>query len=329
MRRRDFIKLIAGSASGWPLTGRAQQAERLRRIGVFLPGMEGNKEARYRFEVFRDGLKQLGWAEGRSAHFDVRSTGGKREVTEAAVVEILASTPDVILANGTTVLSTLLQHTRTMPIVFVQVSDPVAGGYVRSLSKPGGNVTGFINFEYAIAGKWVTLLREIAPRAIHLVAVLDPLLGTAAGVLGAVQAVSSALGLELRVVTARDGAEIEHEINVLARDQDIGLIFLPGPAVATNYERIIAIATEHRMPAIFPYRYLVAAGGLASYGPDPTEEYRKAASYVDRILRGEKPADLPVQSPTKYELAINLKTAKAIGLTIPPTLVARADEVIE
>ena len=292
--------------------------------------MEGNKEARHRFEVFRDGLKQLGWVEGRNVHFDLRSVPGKRKVaTQTAAAEILALAPDLVLANGATVLSTLLQHTRSIPIVFVQVADPVAGGFVTSLAKPGGNVTGFINFEYAIAGKWVTLLREIAPRAIRLAAVHDPLFATAAGVLGAVQAVSSALGLELRVVTARDGAEIEREINVLARDQDIGLIFLPGPALTTNYERIIALATEHRMPAIFPYRYVVAAGGLASYGPDPTEEYRKAASYVDRILRGEKPADLPVQSPTKYELAINLKTAKAIGLTIPPTLVARADEVIE
>ena len=329
MRRRDFIKLIGGSVAGWPLAGSAQEPERVRRIGVFLPGMAGNKEARHRYEVFRDALKQLGWVEGRNVHFDVRSVGGKREVTQAATEEILALAPDLMLANGATVLSTLLQHTRTIPIVFVQVADPVAGGFVASLAEPGGNVTGFVNFEYAIAGKWVTLLREIAPRAIHLAAVLDPLLGTSAGILGAVQAVSSALGLQLSVVNARNGAEIERAISTLSRDHETGLIVLPGPTLTTSYERIIALAAQLRIPTIYPYRYVVAAGGLASYGRDPTEEYRKAASYVDRILRGEKPADLPVQTPTKYELAINITTAKAIGIAVPPTLLARADEIIE
>ena len=329
MRRRDFIKLTVGSAAAWPFTSHAQQPERVRRIGMFLPGMEGHKEARHRFEVFRDGLKQLGWVEGRNVHFDVRPVGGKREVMQTATAEILALRPDVILANGATVLSTLLQHTRTVPIVFVQVADPVAGGFVTSLAKPGGNVTGFVNFEYAIAGKWVTLLREIAPRANHITGVLDPLLGTSAGVLGAVQAVCSALGLQLNVISVRDGTEIDHAFSALAHELDTGFIVLPGPTSTTNYERFIALAARHRIPAIYPYRYIVSAGGLASYGPEPAEEYRKAASYVDRILRGEKPADLPVQSPTKYELVINLKTAKALGLTLSPTLLARTDEVID
>src|SRR5215475_9154332 len=237
MRRRDFIKLTVGSAAAWPFTSHAQEPERVRRIGVFLPRMEGHNEARHRFEVFRDGLKQLGWVEGRNVHFDVRSVGGKREVMQTATAEILALRPDVILANGATVLSTLLQHTRTVPIVFVQVADPVAGGFVTSLAKPGGNVTGFVNFEYAIAGKWVTLLREIAPRANHITAVLDPLLGTSAGVLGAVQAVCSALGLQLNAISVRDGTEIDHAFSALAHELDTGFIVLPGPTSTTNYER--------------------------------------------------------------------------------------------
>src|SRR5262249_26873902 len=208
--------------------------------------MEGHKEARHRFEVFRDGLKQLGWVEGRNVHFDVRPVGGKREVMQTATAEILALRPDVILANGATVLSTLLQHTRTVPIVFVQVADPVAGGFITSLAKPGGNVTGFVNFEYAIAGKWVTLLREIAPRANHITGVLDPLLGTSAGVLGAVQAVCSALGLQLNVISVRDGTEIDHAFSALAHELDTGFIVLPGPTSTTNYERFIALAARQR-----------------------------------------------------------------------------------
>ena len=330
MRRRDFIKVIAGSTAAWPLAARAQQSERVRRIAVLLPGREDNQESRHRFAVFRDELKELGWTEDHNIRFDVRWSGGKpREVTQTLIAELLALEPDLVLANGATVLSILQQQTRTVPIVFVQVLDPVAGGFVASLAKPGGNVTGFVNFEYAIAGKWMTLLREIAPSVIRVTVVQDPLLGTSAGVLGAVQAVSSVLGFQLNVASTRDVGEIERAITTLAREPNAGLVVLPGNITTTQYERIVALAAQHRLPAIYPYHFMASAGGLVSYGPDPAEEYRQAASYVDRILKGEKPADLPVQTPAKYELVINLKTAKALGLSVPPSLLARADEVIE
>lgn len=329
MRRRNFIKVIAVLTVTLPLAARAQQPERVRRVGVLLLGGSNNKESQRRFTVFRDRLKQLGWVEDRNIRFDVRSEGGQRELTQAAVTELLALTPEVILANGATTVSILQQQTQTTPIVFVQVLDPVAGGFVTSLAQPGGNATGFVNFEYRTAGKWMTLLREIAPNVDRVAVIHDPLLGTSAGLLGAVQAVSEVLGFRLNVVSARDTAEIERAIEALARESNAGLVVLPGPATTINYERIVALAAQHRLPAIYPYRFVTSSGGLASYGPEPAEEYRQAASYVDRILRGEKPANLPVQMPTKYELVINLKTARALGLTVPAALLARADEVIE
>ena len=330
MRRREFIKLVGCSAAAWPLAVRAQQPERVRRIAVLLPGTDDNQESRHRFAVFRDGLKELGWTEDHNIRFDIRWFGGwRREVAQGAIAELLALAPDLVLANGATVLRILQQQARTVPIVFVQVADPVAGGHVASLAKPAGNMTGFVNFEYAIAGKWMTLLREIAPNVNRVGVVHDPLLGTSAGVLGAVQAVSEVLGFRLNVVSVRDIAEIERAISTLAREPNAGLVVLPGPVMTTNYERIVASAAQYRLPAIYPYRFVTSAGGLVSYGPEPAEEYRQAASYVDRILKGEKPADLPVQTPTKYQLVINLKTAKALGLTVPPSLLARADEVIE
>ena len=329
MRRREFIKLLGG-ATAWPLAARAQQSERERRIAVLLPGREDNQELRHRFTVFRDGLKERGWTEDHNIRFDVRWLGGKpHEIVQALIAELLTLAPDLVFANGTTALSILQQQTRTVPIVFVQVFDPVAGGFVASLAKPGGNVTGFVNFEYAIAGKWMTLLREIAPRVIRVTVVQDPLLGASAGLLGAVQAVSSVLGFQMNVASTRDIGEIERAISMLAREPNAGLVVLPGPTATTQYERIVALATQHRLPAIYPYRFMASAGGLVSYGPDPAEEYRQAASYVDRILKGEKPADMPVQAPTKYQMVINLKTAKALGLAVPPTLLASADEVIE
>src|SRR5262249_46521574 len=329
MRRRDFIKVIAGSVLVWPLATHAQQDERVRRIGVLLLGGNKHEDSHRRFAVFRDALKQLGWVEARNIRFDVRASGGLRNLTQAAVAELLALAPDVILANGATVVSILQQQTRTTPIVFVQVSDPVAGGFVASLAKPGANMTGFVNFEYSTAGKWMPLLREIAPNVNRVGVIHDPLLGTSAGLLGAVQAVGEVLGFRLSVVSVRDVAEIERAISTLAREPNTGLVALPGPVTTTNYERIVALAAQYRLPAIYAYRFISSAGGLVSYGPEPAEEYRLAAGYVDRILKGEKPAELPVQTPTKYELVINLKTAKALGLTVPPSLLARADEVIE
>src|SRR5262249_37521341 len=236
---------------------------------------------------------------------------------------------NAIFSAGSSVLATLLQQTRTVPIVFVQVFDPVAGGFVSSLAKPGGNATGFVSFEYMIAVKWIPRLREIAPSVNRITVVRDPLLGVSAGLLGAAQAVSFVLGMQLTAATVRDATEIERSIDAAAREQSGGLLLVPGAAVTTHLERIIALAARHRIPAIYPFRYMASAGGLISYGPEPMEQDRQAASYVDRILRGERPGELPVQTPTKYRLVINLATAKALGLTVPPTLLTQADEVIE
>ena len=328
MRRREFITLITGAAAAWPLVARAQQPVHVRRIGVILPGRKDNQESRRRLTVFRESLKQLGWTEDVNIRFDVR-WGGDPSLAQVAIAEILALKPDVILANGSSVLLRLQQQTPTTPIVFVQVFDPVAGGFVTNLAKPGGNLTGFVNFEYATAGKWMALLREITPNVSRLGVIHDPNLGASAGLLGAVQAVSAVLAFQSTVFSVHDAAEIDRAISAVAREPNAGLVVLPGQITTTNYERIIASVAQHRLPAIYPYRFIASAGGLVSYGPEPAEEYRKAASYVDRILKGEKPADLPVQAPTKYELVINLKTAKALGLTIPPSVLARADEVIE
>jgi putative ABC transport system substrate-binding protein len=278
--------------------------------------------------LFREGLKQLGWAEDVNIRFDVR-WAGEPSLTKTAVAEILALGPDVILANGSGVLSMLQQQTRTTPIVFVQVFDPVAGGFVTNLAKPGGNVTGFVNFEYETAGKWMALLREITPNVSHVGVIHDPLLGASAGLLGAVQAVGAVLAFQLNVFSVHNAVEIDQTISALAREPNAGLVVLPGQVTTTNYEQIVALAKQHQLPAIYPYRFIASAGGLVSYGPEPTEEYRKAASYIDRILRGENPGELPVQAPTKFELVINLKTAKALGIPVPPSLLARADDVIE
>ena len=301
----------------------------MRRIGVLLLGGIDNQESRGRFAVLRDGLKQLGWVEDRNIRFDVRPSGVRRDQTQASVAELIALSPDVIFANGATVVSILQQRHVRRQLYLCKYPISVAGGFVTSLAKPGGNTTGFINFEYGTAGKWMTLLREIAPKINRVGVVHDPLLGTSAGLLGAVQAVGEVLGFRLNVVSVRGVAEIEEAISTVAREPNAGLVVLPGPVTTTNYQRIVALAAQYRLPAIYAYRFITSAGGLASYGPEPAEEYRQAPSYVDRILRGEKPADLPVQAPAKYELVINLKTAKTLGLSVPPTLLARADEVIE
>jgi putative ABC transport system substrate-binding protein len=260
---------------------------------------------------------------------DVRWPAGDPVRVRKDTAELVALAPDVIFSAGSSVLATLLQQTPTVPIVFVQVLDPVAGGFVSSLAKPGGNATGFVTFEYMIVGKWITLLRDIAPSVNRITVVQDPLLGVSAGLVGAAQAVSFVLGMQLTAATVRAATDIERSIDAAAREQGSGLLVIPGPATTTHLERIIALAARHRLPAIYPFRYMASAGGLISYGPELMEQDRQAASYVDRILRGERPGELPVQTPTKYQLVINLATAKALGLDVPPTLLTQADEVIE
>jgi putative ABC transport system substrate-binding protein len=275
------------------------------------------------------GLEQAGWTVGRNAQIDLRWAAGDADRTRTYVAELVALAPDVILANGGTVLGPLLRATRTTPIVFVQVSDPVGAGYVASLARPGGNATGFTVFEFSMSGKWLELLKQIAPRVTRAAVLRDPTNPATTGQFGAIQAVAPSFGVELTPVDLRDASDIERAVVAFAQEPNGGLILTSSAFTTVHRERIIALAAQHRLPAIYPFRYHVTGGGLLSYGPDNIDQYRRAAGYVDRILKGEKPADLPVQAPTKFELAINLKTAKALGLDVPTQLLARADEVIE
>ena len=329
MRRREFIKLVGGAAA-WPVMAWGQ--ERLRRIGVLMGQAATDPVSQARNAAFLQGLQDLGWMIGRNVEIEYRwAPGGVDNVDNSRrnAEDLVALAPDVILATGGSNMGPLLQATRTVPIVFVQVTDPVGAGYVESLARPGGNATGFIPFEFGISGKWLELLKEIAP-GIRRVAVLrDAALAMGMGQLGAIQSVSPSFGVELRPVGVADANEIERGITAFARDPHGALILTVGPAALRHRKMIIGLAARHKLPAVYPYRFFATEGGLVSYGPDTIEPYRRAAGYVDRILKGEKPADLPVQAPTKYDLTINLKTAKALGLTVPPSLLARADEVIE
>jgi putative tryptophan/tyrosine transport system substrate-binding protein len=329
MRRREFINLIAGSAVTWPLTARAQQPERVRRIGVLLPAAADDSEFQSWMGAFLQGLAQAGWITGQNIRIETRWTKFDPEDTRKYAAELVALAPDVILAIGNSTVGPLSRLTRTVPIVFPQATDPVAGGLVESLARPGGNVTGFMGFEIGVSAKWLELLKEIAP-GVKRAAVLRTL-STAAGpgFFGVIQAVAPTLGVELRPIDTRDAGQIERAVVAFASEPNSGLIATTGGGVLQHRELIVALAARHRLPAIYAYRSHVMSGGLMSYDIDGFDQYRRAAGYVDRILRGEKPADLPVQAPTKYELVINLKTAKALGLTIPPQLLARADEVIE
>src|SRR3974390_760983 len=328
MKRREFIKVVAGSAVAWPLAARAQQPERVRRIGVLMAALSANDpEARARVAAFLQGLQELGWSVGRNVIVDSRWSTGNADARKYAM-ELVALAPDVILAN-TNALAPLLQVTSTVPIVFANVADPVGAGYVDSLARPGGNITGFTNYEYSISGKWLQLLKEIAPGVTRVAVLRDPSIAAGPGQFGVIQAVAPSLGVELRPFDVRDGDEIERAITGFAQNPNSGLIVTGSPLAALHRDLIIALAARHRLPAVYYGRYWAAAGGLISYGPDFLDQFRSAAGYVDRILKGEKPADMPVQAPTKYELVINLKTAKAIGLDVPPTLLARADEAIE
>ncbi len=323
MKRRKFITLLGGAAA-WPLAARAQQPERMRRIGVLMSTRADDPEGQTRIAAFLGGLQQLGWTDGHNVEINTRWATGDAEGRKYAA-ELVALAPNVILGTGLYVGS-LQQATQTVPIVFVLVADPVGAGFVASLARPGGNVTGFSFSEYGINGKWLELLKQIAP-SVTRVAVLRNPAGT--GQWGAIQSVAPSFGVELIPLGVRDPSEIERAVTKFARGSNGGLIVVAGGLVIVHREQIIALAARHRLPAVYFNRMYVTGGGLISYGPENFDQYRRAASYVDRILKGEKPADLPVQAPTKYELLINLKTAKALGLDVPPMLLARADDVIE
>jgi len=329
VRRRQFITLLGGAAA-WPLAARAQQGERMRRIGVLVASATDDAESQARMTAFHQGLAQLGWSNGHNVRIDIRWATTNADELRRHAAELVALAPDVLVAaTGTTTVAPLLQATRTVPIVFVVVIDPVGAGFVASLARPGGNATGFTMLEYGQSGKWLELLKQIAPRMTRAAVLRDPAIASGIGQFGAVQPVAPSLGVELTPVDVREAPQIEHTVTSFARSPNGGLIVTPSPSASRHRDLIIALAARYRLPAVYAWRYFVTAGGLICYGPDSIDEYRQAAGYVDRILKGEKPADLPVQAPTKYELVINLKTARALGLDVPPTLLARADEVIE
>jgi putative tryptophan/tyrosine transport system substrate-binding protein len=328
MERRKFLATLGGAAAAWPLAARAQQIQRMRRIGVLSIVAANDPEGQARLAAFLQGLHQLGWSEGHNLSIDARWATTDAEILRHAA-ELAALAPDIILATATAAVAPLQRATRTVPIVFVNVIDPVGAGFVASLARPGGNATGFTPFEYGIAGKWLELLKQIVPGVTRAAVLRDPAVASGIGQFAAIQAVAPALGVEVRPVDVRDLGEIERGIMAFARTSNSGLIVTGSVSAIVYRELIVTLAARHSLPAVYPYRYHINAGGLIAYGPDTTDPYRRAAIYVDRILRGEKPADLPVQTPTKYELIINLKAAKALGLDVPATLLARADEVIE
>jgi ABC-type uncharacterized transport system substrate-binding protein len=328
MKRRDFITLL-GCAAAWPLAARAQQPERVRRIGVLTTMASDDALGQARLMAFGQGLAQLGWTVGRNVQIDIRWTAGKADDARKYATELVALAPDVILAAGGGGVGPLLQVTGTVPIVFTQVSDPVGAGFVESLGRPGGNATGFINFEYGMSVKWLELLKQIAPSVRRVAVLRDPAIVGGVAQLGAIQGAAPSFGVEVSPVGVRDGGEIKRALAAFARGSNDGLIVLTTGLTLVHRELIISLAARHRLPAVYTDRTFVTGGGLISYGPDRMEHFRLAAGYVDRILKGAKPADLPVQQPTKFELAINLKTAKALGLQVPDKLLAVADEVIE
>jgi ABC-type uncharacterized transport system substrate-binding protein len=328
MKWREFIAGLGGAAA-WPAVARAQQPERVRRIGVLMVGLTPDPELQARVTAFRQSLQQLGWNEGRNVRFDIHSYSGQAADTRKAAAELVALAPDVILTIGSHSVGPLLQATRTVPIVFVSVPDPVGGGFVDNLSRPGGNATGFSASDYAIGGKWLELLKEIAPSVKWAGVIRDPATTGGVGLLSAMQALARSLGLDVSPLNIRDASEIRDVIAAFSSPASGGLIVTGSALAFAHRDLIVALAAEHKLPAVYWDRTSVIGGGLISYGADIVDQYRRAASYVDRILKGEKPADLPVQAPTRYELVINLKTAKALGLEVPHSLLARADEVIE
>ena len=329
MRRREFITLLGGAAATWPLGARAQQPERMRRIGVLMNRAADNPEGQAAVAAFRQALEQLGWSDGRNVRIDIRWGVNDVERDRRDAAELVALAPDVILASGTLSVAALQHVTSSLPIVFVGVTDPVGAGLVDTLARPGGNVTGFMLLEYSSSGKWLELLTQIAPSVKRVGVLRDTANPAGIAQFGAIQSAAQSLGVEVSPVNVRDAGEIERAVAAFARSANGGLIVTGSASASVHRDLIIALAAKYKLPAVYGNRYMVTDGGLISYGADAIDQYRRAADYVDRILRGEKPADLPVQAPTKFELVINLKTAKALGLTVPPALLARADEVIE
>ena len=331
MNRRQFIVLIGGAAAAWPLAARAQQGEPKKRIGLLVPFAERDSEAEAQIAAFLGELQRLGWTSGGNAQIDVRWTGGDAARTGALAKELLAWQPDVILSRTTAVTAALLQQTRSVPIVFVIVSDPVGDGFVESMARPGRNATGFTNVEASLAGKWLELLKEINPKISKAAVIFDPKTSPGGGAyyLRLIEGAAGSSVVRVIPTPVHSALEIEQAIGTLALELNVALIVTPDVTTVLHRGVIVAEVSRHQLPAIYPFPYVVREGGLISYGIDATDIYRRAAPYVDRILRGAKPSELPVQAPTKFQLAINLKTAKALGLEVPPTLLARADEVIE
>jgi len=329
MTRRAFITLLGGAAAAWPLAAGAQRSERIRRIGVLMSTTPDDVEGQARIAAFLKGLQQSGWTVPGNVRIDTRWGAGDADRIRKYAAELVALAPDVILASGGAVAGPLLQLTRTVPIVFTLTPDPVGAGFVESLARPGGNATGFTSIEYGTSGKWLELLREIAPRVTRVAVLRDPTLPAGISQFAVLQSVAPSLGIELSSIGGRNAPEIEGAVMEFARAPNGGLIVLGSAVTVLHRDLIIALAARHALPAVYPGTYFVSSGGLISYSADSTDPHRRAAGYVDRILKGEKPANLPVQNPTNYELAVNLKTAKELGLTVPPSLLARADEVIE
>src|SRR6516165_4914257 len=327
MKRRTFITLLGGAAAAWPLAASAQQPERMRRIGVLMYIGSDDAEGQARLAAFHQRLQPLGWTVGHNVRIDYRWGSDDAERGRRGAAELVALGSDVILASGTPSAAALQQSTRTVPVVFVNVADPVGAGFVESLAHPAGNITGFGLFEFGVSAKWLELLKEVAPGVTRVAVLRDLTIGIAQ--LAAIQAVAPALGVELTPIVIRDPVEVERAVTAFARGSTDGMIVPPSTVALAHRELIAAVGARHKLPAVYGFRYMVTAGGMISYGPNTVDQFRRAAGYVDRILKGEKPTDLPVQAPTKHELVINLKTARAIGIEIPPTLLARADEVIE
>src|SRR5262245_7256494 len=328
MRRRDFVSLIGGSAVVWPLIARAQQGERMRRVGMLLNVATDDPMGQVRVAAFVAGLQAAGWSDGRNVQIDTRGAGADPDNLRKYAAELISLGPDVVLASTTAAVVQLQRASRTVPIVFVSAIDPVGSGLITSMARPGGNITGFVVFEYALAVKWLELLKEIAPVVKRAAVLRDPTVASGIGQFAAIQAAGS-VGMELSAIDLRDAGEIERAVADFARRPNGGLIVSASQFGTNNPGPLVALAARHKLPSVYPFRYFASAGGLISYGSDQLDEYHRAAAYVDRILKGEKPADLPVQAPKQYELAINLKTAKAFGLAVAPALLARADQVIE
>ena len=329
LKRREFITLVGGAAAAWPVAARGQKGVRVRRVGALMSGGADDAVTQLRYAAFLQGLQQLGWEVGRNVHIEVRWPPGSVDSTRQSAAELVTLAPDVILASGSASTGPLLQATRSIPIVFVHTPDPVGAGFVNSMSRPGGNATGFINFEYGMGAKWLELLKQLTPSVTRAAIVRDPAITAGIGQWGAIQAVAPSLGIDVVPVNMQQSGEMERALEVFARSLNGGLIVTGSGLAILNRELIVTLAAKYKLPAVYYERLFVAAGGLACYGADLVDQYRQAAGYVDRILKGEKPADLPVQAPTKYELVINLKTAKALGLEVPPMLLVRADDVIE